>query len=86
MRKIEFRLGQPVAFSQAVIRRSGDQILTAQARGVVVAVATRRGMGGPMVSVDWRGTYIPHEDGGTVRHIPGVNLTPILANGAVFGD
>jgi hypothetical protein len=38
------------------------------------------------VSVDWHGTYIPHEDGGTVRHIPGVNLTPILANGAVFGD
>jgi hypothetical protein len=38
------------------------------------------------VSVDWHGTYITHEDGGTVRHIPGANLTPILANGAVFGD
>jgi hypothetical protein len=86
MPKITFRPGQPVAFSQAVIRRSGDQIFTARARGTVVSVFDKPGLGGPLVSVDWHGTYIPHEDGGTVRHIPGVNLTTILSNGAVFGD
>jgi hypothetical protein len=86
MRKFEFRPGQTVAFSQPVIRRAEDQIFTARARGTVVAVRGKPGISGPIVSVDWHGTWIAHEDGGTVRHIPAVNLTPVLANGAVFGD
>ena len=86
MHTIEFRPGQTVAFSQAVIRRAEDQIFTARARGTVVAVRGKPGISGPIVSVDWHGTWIAHEDGGTVRHIPAVNLTSVLANGAVFGD
>jgi hypothetical protein len=86
MPTIEFRPGQTVAFSQAVIRRSVDQPLTARARGTVVAVRGKPGISGPIVSVDWHGSWIENEDGDTVRHIPAVNLTPVLANGAVFGD
>lgn len=80
MPKITFRPGQTVAFSQAVIRRAEDQIFAARARGTVVSVR------GPIVAVDWHETWIKNEDGNTVRHIPGANLTPILSNGAVFGD
>lgn len=72
-----FKPGDTVAFSQAVIRRSGDG---AAARGTVVSV--RDGI----VRVDWRDTWIRHEDGGTVRSIPAANLTRVLASGAVFGD
>jgi hypothetical protein len=86
MRKLEFRPGQTVAFSQAVIRRAEDQIFTARARGTVVAVRGKPGISGPIVSVDWHGSWIENEDGDTVRHIPAINLAPVLANGAVFGD
>lgn len=86
MQKITFRPGQPVAFSQAVIRRSLDQIFTARARGTVVSVFEKPGLSCPIVSVDWHGTWLENEDGDTVRHIPSVNLTTILSNGAVFGD
>lgn len=75
-----FKPGDTVAFSQAVIRHAGDGLYRASARGTVVSVRDR------IVRVDWRGTWIPHEDGGTVRSIPAANLTRVLANGAVFGD
>ena len=72
-----FKPGDTVAFSQAVIRRTGHG---ASARGTVVSVHGR------VARVDWHGTWIPHEDGSTVRSIPAANLTRVLANGAVFGD
>lgn len=72
-----FKPGDTVAFSQAVIRRTGHG---ASARGTVVGVRDN------IVRVDWRGTWIAHEDGGTIRSIPAVNLTRVLTNGAVFGD
>ncbi len=79
MHATEFRPGQTVAFSQAVIRRSVDQPLTARARGTVVAVRGKPGISGPIVSVDWHGSWIENEDGDTVRHIPAINLNPVLA-------
>ena len=69
-----FKPGDTVAFSQAVIRRTGDN---ATARGTVVSVQNG------IVRVDWRDTWI---HGGTVRSIPAANLTRVLASGAVFGD
>ena len=72
-----FKPGDTVAFSQAVIRRTGAG---ASARGTVVGVQNN------IARVDWHGTWIPHEDGGTVRSMPVANLTRVLANGAVFGD
>ena len=38
------------------------------ARGIVLSVTGR------IACVDWRGTWIPHENGGTVRHVPLQNL------------
>lgn len=75
--KPTFKPGDTVAFAQSVIRRTGHG---SGARGVVVDVS------GPVARVDWRGTWIPHEDGGTVRSIPSANLTRVFANGVVFGD
>jgi hypothetical protein len=39
---------------------------------------------GPVVAVDFGGTFIPHENGGTVRYVPEANLTKILANGVIY--
>lgn len=80
--KSKFKPGDTVAFSQAVIRRCDVRAAhgASLARGTVVDVT------GPIVRVDWRGTWIPHEDGGTIRSIPSVNLTRVFANGVVFGD
>ena len=72
-----FKPGDTVAFSQAVIRRTGHG---ASARGTVVSVRNN------IARVDWHGTWIAHEDGSTIRSIPAANLTRVLANGAVFGD
>ncbi len=77
-----FKPGDTVAFSQAVIRRTGHG---ASARGTVVSVHGR------VARVDWHGTWIGivSEESGTVstiRSIPAANLTRVLANGAVFGD
>ena len=72
-----FKPGDTVAFSQAVIRRTGHG---ASARGTVVSVHGR------VACVDWHGTWIAHEDGGTVRSMPVANLTRVLTNGAIFGD
>jgi Cu2+-containing amine oxidase len=70
--------GTTVAFTQAVIRRTDAD--TAKARGVVLEVK------GNLARVDFKGTWIAHEDGSTVRTVPVANLTVILSNGAVFGD
>jgi len=70
--------GQAVAFAQPVIKRIGSG---AAARGTIVEV-----IGGKIARVDFHGTWIDHEDGGTIRTVPLANLTPILANGAIFGD
>jgi hypothetical protein len=74
-------IGQVVAWSQDVIRRSVDPHLTASARGVVVNLRGDR-----LARVDWRGTWIEDEDGETVRTVPLQNLVPVLRSGAVFGD
>lgn len=70
--------GDTVALKQTVLRRTDH--IGASARGTVVSVRDN------IVRVDWHGTWIAHEDGGTVRSIPAANLTRVLTNGAVFGD
>lgn len=77
--KSTFKPGDTVAFAQSVIRRCWNQE-SASARGVVVDVT------GPVIRVDWRGTWIAHEDGGTIRTLPAANLTRVFDDGVVFGD
>lgn len=78
----KFKPGDTVAFSQSVIRRCDVRAAygASRARGTVVDVTGR------VVRVDWRGTWIAHEDGGTIRSIPAANLTRVFPNGVVFGD
>ena len=75
---MKFSVNDKVAFARAVVRRLGHDKPTADARGVVVAVD------GPVVAVDFGDTFIPHENGGTVRYVPAANLTKILANGVIY--
>lgn len=75
--KTQFKAGDRVTFSQAVIRRANDGT---RARGTVVSADAN------VVAVDFAGTWIPHENGGTVRHVPAVNLTKIQPNGIIFSD
>jgi hypothetical protein len=75
---MKFSINDKVAFSRAVVRRLGHDKPTADARGVVVAVD------GSVVAVDFGGTFTLHENGGTVRYVPAVNLTKILANGVIY--
>jgi hypothetical protein len=75
---IKFLIGDKVAFHRDVVRRVGLDKHTGDARGTVVAV------NGPVISVDFKGSWIKHEDGGTVRHVPAANLTKILADGVVY--
>ena len=70
-------IGDKVAFSQNVIRRTMDG---SNARGVVVSVSDKT------AAIDFKDTWIKHEDGGTIRHVPIANLTKILANGVIFSD
>jgi hypothetical protein len=77
---MKFSINDKVAFARAVVRRVGHDKATADARGVVVAVD------GPVVAVDFGGTWRAHENGGTVRHVPAANLTKILANGVVYDN
>ena len=74
----KFSIGDRVAFSRAVVARTGHNKIDADARGRVVDV------NGPVISVDFAGTWSLHENGGTVRHVPAANLTKILANGVVY--
>ena len=75
---MKFSINDKVAFARAVVRRGGHDKAPADARGVVVAVD------GPVVAVDFAGTWRAHENGGTVRHVPAANLTKILANGVIY--
>jgi hypothetical protein len=77
---MKFSINDKVAFARAVVRRVGHDKTTADARGVVVAVD------GPVVAVDFGGTWRAHENGGTVRHVPAANLTKILANGVIYDN
>jgi hypothetical protein len=74
------KLNDTVAWNKATLKRTGHQY--ARARGVIVALE----LGGKIARVDWRGTWLPHEDGGTVRTVPTANLTRVFSNGIVFGD
>ena len=72
---IKFSVNDTVAFHRDVVRRVGHDKHTADARGRVVAV------NGPVISVDFAGTWFLHANGGTVCYVPAANLTKILANG-----
>ena len=58
--------GTVVRFSPDVVKRLEGA--GKSARGIVLSVTGR------VACVDWRGTWIPHEDGGTVRSVPLQNL------------
>jgi hypothetical protein len=75
---IKFFVGDKVAFHRDVVRRLGVCRNVADARGRIVAVH------GPVVSVDFAGTWEPHENGGSVRHVPAANLTKIMRNGVRY--
>jgi hypothetical protein len=77
---MKFSINDKVAFARAVVRRLGHDKPMADARGVVVAVD------GPVVAVDFGGTFNLHENGGTVRYIPAANLTKILSNGVIYDN
>tara|TARA_R110000868_G_scaffold389828_1_gene659179 strand:+ start:1067 stop:1285 length:219 start_codon:yes stop_codon:yes gene_type:complete len=68
----KFSIGDKVLFSRAVVKRLNYDKAAGDARGVVVDV------NGPVISVDFRGTWVQHENGGTVRHVPAANLTKTL--------
>jgi hypothetical protein len=74
----KFSIGDRVAFSRAVVARTGHRKIDADARGRVVDV------NGPVVTVDFSGSWNRHENGSTLRFVPAVNLTKILANGVVY--
>jgi hypothetical protein len=78
MKKLTFNISDKVAFARHVVARTGHNKIDADARGRVVAVD------GPVVAVDFAGTWNRHDDGGTVRHVPAGNLTKIMANGVVY--
>ena len=78
MKTLKFNVGDRVAFARHVVKRLGHDKPTADARGVVVAID------GPVVAVDFGGTWRAHENGGTVRHVPAAKLTKILANGVIY--
>jgi hypothetical protein len=75
--KTQFNPGDKVAFSQSVIRRMNDGT---RARGTVISA------GADVVAVDFAGTWIQHENGGTVRHVPAANLTKIQPDGVIFSN
>jgi hypothetical protein len=74
----KFSIGDNVAFPRAVVRRLGYDKPTADARGRVVAID------GPVVTVDFSGSWLRHKNGSTVRFVPAANLTKILANGVIY--
>jgi hypothetical protein len=74
----KFSIGDNVAFSRAVVARTGHNKFDADARGRVVDV------NGPVVTVDFSGSWHSHENGSTLRFVPAKNLTKILADGVVY--
>jgi hypothetical protein len=71
-------IGDNVTFHKDVIARLGCDKRVSNARGKVVNI------NGPVVSVDFMGTWNRHIDGSTVRHVPLANLSKILANGVIY--
>ena len=78
MKTNKFNPGDRVAFSRAVLARTGHNKFDADARGRVMEV------NGPVVTVDFSGSWLRHENGSTVRYVPAANLTKILANGVIY--
>ena len=78
MKTLNFNVGDRVAFARHVVKRLGHDKHVADARGHVVAID------GPVVAVDFAGTWAPHEDGSNVRYVPSANLTKIMTNGVVY--
>jgi len=58
--------GTIVKFAPDVIKRLEN--MGKPARGIVLSTKGR------IAQVDWQGTWIPHENGSTVRHVPLQNL------------
>jgi hypothetical protein len=77
---IKFKINDRVAFARDVVQRMGHDRRVADVRGRVVAVSGPGIGGGEIVSVDFEGTWEPHEDGSNVRHVPAANLTKIMTN------
>ena len=75
---IKFSIGDRVAFARAVVARTGHNKFDADARGRIVNV------NGPVITVDFSGSWHPHENGSTLRFVPAKNLTKILANGVIY--
>jgi len=75
---MKFSIGDRVAFSRVVVARTGHNKFDADARGRVVDV------NGPVVTVDFSGSWHPHENGSTLRFVPAKNLTKIVANGVIY--
>jgi hypothetical protein len=69
----KFLIGDKVLFSRAVVKRLNYDKAIGDARGIVVNVS------GPVISVDFTGTWVQHENGGTVRHVPAANLVKTLS-------
>ena len=74
----KFSVGDRVAFARDVVRRVGHDKHTADARGRVLEI------NGPVVTVDFSGSWLRHENGSTVRFVPAANLTKILVNGVIY--
>lgn len=74
----KFSIGDRVAFSRAVVARTGHNKIDADARGRVVDV------NGPVITVDFSGSWNRHENGSTLRFVPAANLTKILDNGVIY--
>lgn len=74
----KFSIGDKVAFSRAVVARTGHNKVDADARGRVVEI------NGPVITVDFSGSWQRHENGSTVRFVPASNLTRVFDNGVVF--
>lgn len=60
--------GDTVAFKASVVKRSHD---AASMRATVLSVTK------DIATIDHKGTWLPHENGSNVRHIPLANLTHI---------
>jgi hypothetical protein len=74
----KFSIGDQVAFSRAVVARTGHNKFDADARGRVVEI------NGPVVTVDFSGSWQRHENGSTLRFVPAANLTRVFDKGVVF--
>ena len=60
--------GDTVKFAPAVLKRSGNDPLWKRAKGLVVRIERHYAI------VDFQGTWIPQDDGETIRSVPLTNL------------